>query len=295
MKYIKVKFDIADGDGVRMEEGMLLQTAKDILCQLAGNIGFDSFEDEGATVTGYVQKQLFDRPELDSILAGFPIMNLNITYEAQDAEDKNWNEAWEENGFEPITVNGKCVIHDTTHTPPHRGNGMEITIDTKQAFGTGGHETTYMIVSELLDSDVKGKRVLDCGCGTGILSILSAKLGAKDVTGYDIDEWSVSNTRHNCGLNGVGNVTVLHGDASVISTLATKFDMILANINRNILLNDMSAFKSAMSDGATLILSGFYEQDADMLINSAERLGLKTVKRETRHQWCMLVFENAGV
>ena len=295
MKYIKVKFDIADGDGVRMEEGLLLQTAKDILCQLAGNIGFDSFEDEGATVTGYVQKQLFDRPELDSILAGFPIMNLNITYEAQDAEDKNWNEAWEENGFEPITVNGKCVIHDTTHTPPHRGNGMEITIDTKQAFGTGGHETTYMIVSELLDSDVKGKRVLDCGCGTGILSILSAKLGAKDVTGYDIDEWSVSNTRHNCGLNGVGNVTVLHGDASVISTLATKFDMILANINRNILLNDMSAFKSAMSDGATLILSGFYEQDADMLINSAERLGLKTVKRETRHQWCMLVFENAGV
>lgn len=293
MKYIKVKFDIADGDGVRMEEGLLLQTAKDILCQLAGNIGFDSFEDEGATVTGYVQKQLFDRPELDSILAGFPIMNLNITYEAQDAEDKNWNEAWEENGFEPITVNGKCVIHDTTHTPPHRGNGMEITIDTKQAFGTGGHETTYMIVSELLDSDVKGKRVLDCGCGTGILSILSAKLGAKDVTGYDIDEWSVSNTRHNCGLNGVGNVTVLHGDASVISTLATKFDMILANINRNILLNDMSAFKSAMSDGATLILSGFYEQDADMLINSAERLGLKTVKRETRHQWCMLVFENA--
>ena len=168
MKYIKVKFDIADGDGVRMEEGLLLQTAKDILCQLAGNIGFDSFEDEGATVTGYVQKQLFDRPELDSILAGFPIMNLNITYEAQDAEDKNWNEAWEENGFEPITVNGKCVIHDTTHTPPHRGNGMEITIDTKQAFGTGGHETTYMIVSELLDSDVKGKRVLDCGCGTGI-------------------------------------------------------------------------------------------------------------------------------
>ena len=294
MKYIKVKFDIADGDGVRMEEGLLLQTAKDILCQLAGNIGFDSFEDEGATVTGYVQKQLFDRPELDSILAGFPIMNLNITYEAQDAEDKNWNEAWEENGFEPITVNGKCVIHDTTHTPPHRGNGMEITIDTKQAFGTGGHETTYMIVSELLDSDVKGKRVLDCGCGTGILSILSAKLGAKDVTGYDIDEWSVSNTRHNCGLNGVGNVTVLHGDASVISTLATKFDMILANINRNILMNDMPAFKSAMSDGATLILSGFYEQDADMLINSAERLRLKTVKRETRHQWCMLVFENAG-
>ena len=151
------------------------------------------------------------------------------------------------------------------------------------------------VIKAVLDyySDVKGKRVLDCGCGTGILSILSAKLGAKDVTGYDIDEWSVSNTRHNCGLNGVGNVTVLHGDASVISTLATKFDMILANINRNILLNDMSAFKSAMSDGATLILSGFYEQDADMLINSAERLGLKTVKRETRHQWCMLVFENA--
>ena len=290
MKYIKVKFDIADGDGVRMEEGLLLQTAKDILCQLAGNIGFDSFEDEGATVTGYVQKQLFDRPELDSILAGFPIMNLNITYEAQDAEDKNWNEAWEENGFEPITVNGKCVIHDTTHTPPHRGNGMEITIDTKQAFGTGGHETTYMIVSELLDSDVKGKRVLDCGCGTGILSIIAAKLGAESVTGYDIDEWSVDNTRHNCALNGVANVEAVHGDASVIGTMERSFDLVVANINRNILLDDMPSFKAAMACNSTLILSGFYMKDAGMLAEKAEGLGLELVGSDTRNDWCMLVF-----
>ena len=157
--------------------------------------------------------------------------------------------------------------------------------------GTGGHETTYMIVSELLDNDINGLQVLDCGCGTGILSIVSAKLGAKNVTGYDIDEWSTENTKHNCIINGITNVSILHGNANVINTLETEFDIVLANINRNILLNDMPQFKHAMRDGAKLILSGFYEKDAEMLINKAEELKLKLDKKKTKNDWCMLVFK----
>lgn len=217
--------------------------------------------------------------------------NIKITYKIEEAEDKNWNETWEEKGFEPIVVNNKCVIHDTMHNNTGNGNLIDITIDAKQAFGTGGHETTYMMVSELLDNDINGLQVLDCGCGTGILSIVSAKLGAKNVTGYDIDEWSTENTKHNCIINGITNVSILHGNANVINTLETEFDIVLANINRNILLNDMPQFKHAMRDGAKLILSGFYEKDAEMLINKAEELKLKLDKKKTKNDWCMLVFK----
>ena len=290
MKYLKTTFTVTYGNGGGIKDETLLQTAKDILCQLAGTAGFESFEEEGDTVTGYVQKGVFDKGALDDSLSFFPIENVNITYETQEAEDKNWNEAWEETGFEPISVNGKCVIHDTMHRAAVTEGMLDITIDAKQAFGTGTHETTYMIVNRLLSCDLKGKRVLDCGCGTGILSIIAAKLGAESVTGYDIDEWSVDNTRHNCALNGVANVEAVHGDASVIGTMEKSFDLVVANINRNILLDDMPSFKAAMAGNSMLILSGFYGKDAGMLAEKAEGLGLELVGSDTRNDWCMLVF-----
>ena len=286
MKYIQAIFTVTCDTAT-------LQTAKDLLCALAGEAGFEAFEDHGTTVTGYAQKELFSDEILNGTLRPFPIDGVEISYSIADAEYKNWNSAWEEQGFAPITIDGRCVVHDTQHLPDSIPDGaFDVTIDTKQAFGTGNHETTAMIISRLLDTDLKDKSVLDCGCGTGILSIVAAKAGAESVTGYDIDEWSVENTMHNCAINGITNVRAMKGDASVINEFDRKFDIVMANINRNILLADMPAFKQAMAEDGTLILSGFYEADADMLTAKAETLGLKETKRAVKNNWCMLVFKN---
>ena len=294
MKYIKATFTITDINGKAINNIIMLQTAKDLLCEIAGRAGFESFEDENNIVYGYIQKELFDKDLLDNNIQFIPLNNIKISYILQDIKDKNWNEAWEETGFEPIIIKNKCIIHDTIHAgAPNLNNILDIIIDTKQAFGTGNHETTFMIANRLFDIDIYGKSILDCGCGTGILSIISSKLGAKQVTGYDIDEWSVENTKHNCTLNNEKNIKVLHGDADIISSLDSKYDIVLANINRNILLHDMPKFKLAMVPNATLILSGFYMQDEDLLINKAKELNIKETRRYTKNNWCMLEFINA--
>ena len=294
MKYIKATFTITDINGKAINNIIMLQTAKDLLCEIAGRAGFESFEDENNIVYGYIQKELFDKDLLDNNIQFIPLNNIKISYILQDIKDKNWNEAWEETGFEPIIIKNKCIIHDTIHAgTPNLNNILDIIIDTKQAFGTGNHETTFMIANRLFDIDIYGKSILDCGCGTGILSIISSKLGAKQVTGYDIDEWSVENTKHNCTLNNEKNIKVLHGDADIISSLDSKYDIVLANINRNILLHDMPKFKLAMVPNATLILSGFYMQDEDLLINKAKELNIKETRRYTKNNWCMLEFINA--
>lgn len=293
MKYLKTKFIITDGNAHNIEEETLMQAARDILCDIAGSAGFESFEEEQHGVTGYVQKQLFSKEALDECIRLFPIENINISYDIQDAEDKNWNKPWEEQGFEPIDIDGKCIIHDTLHPTESKDRNkiLDITIDAEQAFGTGNHETTYMIIKELLDCDIKDKDVLDCGCGTGILSITAAKLGAKSITGYDIDEWSVRNTIRNCNLNDVSNIEVLLGNADILNGITEMYDIVLANINRNILLSDMTAFKLKMTDNAILILSGFYKQDSVILTRKAKSLGLSLIKAENKNDWCMLKFK----
>lgn len=294
MKYLEVKFCITDNQGRNIDDEMLLQAAKDILCDFSGNAGFESFEDVMSTVTGYVQTQNFNKEVLDECLNNFPIDDIQITYNVEDAEDKNWNAAWEEQGFKPILIENKCIIHDKNNVPQlvEDENLLNITIDTEQAFGTGNHETTYMIINELFNTELKDKLFLDCGCGTGILSIVASKLGAKVVTAYDIDEWSVRNTTHNCTLNNVENVSVLLGNSNVLKDIKDKYDVITANINRNILLADMHMFKQKMSAGAVLILSGFYTSDTEILVEKAKSLKLTLIDNNSKNNWCMLKFKN---
>ena len=281
MKYYEVDFTIVPCS----------QDAQDILSALAGEAGFETFEETATGLKGYVQQTLFDEDALQQVLDGFPFENVSLSYSIQEAEDKDWNEQWEQEGFEPIVVrDGKLVIHDGRHLPNNTAE-VQIEIDAHLAFGTGTHETTRMICGMLLDMQLNGLRVLDCGCGTGILGICALKLGAASCVGYDIDEWSADNTRHNAVINRVDDhLTTLCGDASVLSGFDAEFNLVMANINRNILLNDMEHFHSVMAPGAQLILSGFYKNDCALLESKAQTLGLSLKDTHTDGDWACLLF-----
>ena len=278
MKYFEAEFVISP----------LSPDATDLLAAIAGEAGFESFEETPTGLKGYVQQQLFDQSTLQTALADFPFDNVDITYTIREAEDRDWNEQWEQEGFDPIVLPG-LVIHDGRHLPETTAD-ISIEIYARLAFGTGTHETTRMICAELIQHQ-RVARVLDCGTGTGILSICALKLGATEAVGYDIDEWSVDNARHNAVINRVDDrFTSLLGDASILNKVEGTFDLVLANINRNILLADMPAFKQKMAPGATLILSGFYTADCPMLIDKAATLGLTLQKQKEDHDWACLVF-----
>ena len=286
MKYFEVEFTLSPYSA----------DASDVLSAMAGEVGFESFEETADGLLGYVQQSFFSEAALQEVIADFPFDGVSIKYEIREAEDRDWNETWEQEGFEPIVLPG-LIIHDGHHLPadefslhtPH-STLLDIEIDAHQAFGTGTHETTRMICTELIQHP-RVARVLDCGTGTGILSICALKLGATEAIGYDIDEWSVDNARHNAVINHVDDrFTSLLGDATILNKVEGTFDLVLANINRNILLADMPAFRQKMAPGATLILSGFYTADSPMLIEKAATLGLTLQQQKEDHDWACLVF-----
>ena len=282
MKYYEVKFSVKP----------LNSDACDLLAAMTGEAGFETFENTEDGLTGYVQQSLFDQQVLDGILLSFPIPDVNISYTINKAEDRDWNEQWEQEGFDPITVGNRLVIHDGRHLPHFDSNSapapVTIEIDAHLAFGTGTHETTQMVCDTLINTDLTNKRILDCGCGTGILGITAMKFGARECVSYDIDEWSVDNTRHNAVINNV-EVTPLLGDASILNKVEGLFDIVVANINRNILLQDMPAFRQKMATGAKLILSGFYTEDIPLLTEKAATLGLSITAQREAHGWACIV------
>lgn len=283
MRYYQVTFHIEPDT----------QDARDILSALSADAGFESFTEQDDKLCGFVNVESFDKDALNKAIEDFPIPGVKVEYELKECEDKDWNEEWERSGFEPIVIGGRCIVYDVNNGLDEnlaQHADLKIGIDAHQAFGTGTHETTQMIVETLLDNNLEGKRVLDCGCGTGILGIVAAKLGAKEVVGYDIDDWSVRNTEHNAELNGV-SIDVLEGDKRVLSHVSGMFDVVLANINRNILLADMDAYVDVMNGDGTLILSGFYESDVEMLLQKATELGLSEVGRKSLNNWCCLVLK----
>ena len=291
MKYYEVDFTMKP----------CTQDAQDILSALAGEAGFETFEETATGLKGYVQQALFDEDTLQQVLEGFPFENVTLSYSIQEAEDKDWNEQWEQEGFEPISINlppskgkGNLIIHDGRHLPSDNNlqpSSIMIEIAAHLAFGTGTHETTRMICGILLDMQLDGLRVLDCGCGTGILGICALKVGAASVVGYDIDEWSADNTRHNAVINRVDDrLTALCGDANVLSGFSAEFNVVLANINRNILLNDMERFRNVMAPHAQLVLSGFYKNDCALLESKAQTLGLSLKATRSDGDWACLLF-----
>ena len=288
MKYFVANFKIEC-------EAELMQPARELLSAAACEAGFEAFEDTDDGLLGYVQRPMYDKEALDAAIADYMPEGAAVSYAVEEVPDQNWNQGWEDEGFEPIGVSDSLVIYDAKHTDREMFAGddgvMRIFIEARNAFGTGRHQTTRMILRRLLAMDVQGKSVLDCGCGTGILGITASRLGANPVLGYDIDEWSADNAQHNAALNGVENMSVMLGDASVLNNVAECFDVVIANINRNILIADMSAFRAHMKQGAQLILSGFYEADVPMIEAAAKEHGLSLCDVVTDEEWACALFK----
>lgn len=288
MKYFVANFKIEC-------EAELMQPARELLSAAACEAGFEAFEDTDDGLLGYVQRPMYDKEALDAAIADYMPEGAAVSYAVEEVPDQNWNQGWEDEGFEPIGVSDNLVIYDAKHTDREMFAGddgvMRIFIEARNAFGTGTHQTTRMILRRLFAMDVQGKSVLDCGCGTGILGITASRLGANPVLGYDIDEWSADNAQHNAALNGVENMSVMLGDASVLDNVEDRFDIVIANINRNILIADMPAFRAHMKEGAQLILSGFYEADMPMIEAAAKEHGLSLCDVVTDEEWACALFK----
>ena len=282
MKYYETEFNIKGNDA-------LMQDSCDLLAAMAGEAGYESFEETDCGLKGYIQQDLYDEEALKQIIGDFPFEDMTITHVTREAEYRDWNEQWENEGFSPIFITDDCVVHDGRHMPDTPAKTM-VEIDAKLAFGTGTHDTTKMVARQLIEANPEGKSLLDCGCGTGILGIIALKYGAEKVVGYDIDEWSADNARHNAVINGVGDsYDARLGDAAILDS-SMSFDIILANINRNILIADMPIWRPLMKKGGKLIVSGFYAEDVNKLTAKAEELALALESHQNEGEWHCLVF-----
>lgn len=269
-----------------------LEPYRDLLIYSLGDEGpYDSFENTNQGLKAYVPTADYDEVFLEQALDEVRQMDVECTCTVNELPDKDYNEEWERQ-HQAVLVEGFCYVRAPFH--PHRNDvKYEIEIEPKMSFGTAHHATTYLMLSLLEAEPVEGRRVLDMGSGTGVLAILAAMKGAAYVEAIDIDEWAFRNAQENFERNGV-NVTPLLGDASLLTT-DKSFDIILANINRNILLRDMQAYARVLKMGGTLLLSGFYEHDVEVLRDKAESLGLRLVQQKSRNEWTALKLVNVGV
>ena len=271
------------------------EVAQDILSALLAEAGFESFvPEEDGTLKAYVQQTLYEEEAVKGIAADFPLPGVHLAFTLSEAEDKDWNEAWEQEGFEPICIDHRLAICDTHHGEVEAER--RIFIHPRQAFGTGSHQTTRMILSQLLELPLEGLKVVDAGCGTGILGFLCLMQGAASVLAYDIDDWSVANTHDNALLNFSpeeldGRLEVRLGDVGCLAG-EEHCDLLIANINRNILLHDLPHFARVLrNSGSHILLSGFYATDIPSLLEEAGRHGFCLESQRTDGEWAMLVLK----
>jgi len=274
MNYIEVNFTIEPYE----------EFISDVLCSELGEIGFDSFVPNENGIDAFILSKLFDESKLRDLLSDFSF-EVSIDYNITEIESKNWNEEWEKHYFEPIVIGNDCVIHSSFHKDVPKAK-YDIVIDPKMAFGTGHHETTSLVIAELLKMELEGKSLLDMGCGTAVLAILAAMRGAKDIVAIDIDTWCTDNSIENIAVNKIEGIDVQLGGAELLTGL--HFDIVLANINRNILLADMEHYSACLTSGGELFMSGFYVEDIPLIEAEANRNGLKLVDYKEKNNWAVV-------
>jgi len=260
------------------------ETARDILTSHLSDVGFDGFEEEKNGLYAYILSEKFDSKKVKKIsfkLDGKPV---DIQFSEKILREKNWNKEWEKK-FKPIVVSDKCIIRASFHETDDKFE-YDLVIDPKMSFGTGHHETTHLVIKTMLNMSFIGKNVLDMGCGTGVLAILAKKMGAKQVMAVDNDEWAYFNCVDNCKTNNVTEIEVKLGNAS--STGNQIFDIIIANINRNVLVADMDKYAKKLKKGGVTILSGFYFEDIKIIKEKAEKYGLRLISFDEMNKWAMV-------
>lgn len=262
------------------------ETATDILAQFLSEIGYESFVADDKGLMAYVKNELFDKNAVNDIITSFPIQGIKMDVADVFVEGRDWNSEWEQHYFKPIIVDNQCVIHSSFHRDIPEAR-YDIVIDPKMAFGTGHHQTTSLIIARLLKMELDGKSLIDMGTGTGILAILAAMRGATPVTAIEIDPMVHVNAVENVRLNGHPEIEVILGDASALDNI-NPADILLANINRNIIVGDMGSYAAALKPGGIMILSGFYEEDIPVVAEAAHRYGLKQVNYTSRDRWASL-------
>jgi len=263
-------------------------TNREIISALLSQMEFNSFTDTEQGIKAYIQEDLFNELDMNNVLSSTKSVFSEFDYSTSLIEDENWNANWERD-FNPIEVTEDCFIRAPFHTSESKYK-YELVIEPKMSFGTGHNSTTTLIMKLILDMDLHNKTVLDMGCGTGILAILSSLKGAKNILAIDIDEWAYKNTIENIGINNTKNILVKEGDVQLIKN--ERFDIILANINRNILLQDMDKYVQSLNSNGVLIMSGFYTQDFSDIKEKANQLNLKYEKHIEENNWVSVKLKN---
>ena len=285
MKYYECNFSFTLPPALG-DDALTAETVADVLAVELGEIGFDAFVPDSDSLTAYIPQHQYDAEKLEALLREFA---LPVTIQASPPElleDRDWNEEWEKNYFRPLVIDNRCIIHASFHSVPTHYI-YSITIDPRMSFGTGNHPTTHLMLAGLLDLDVTNLSVLDMGCGTGVLAILAAMKGASRVTAVDVDQWAVDNAADNIRLNSVEQIEVHLGDADLLPNLG-KFDIILANINRNVLLNDLHLYAASLNPNGQILMSGFYTDDVPLLTNESTRHHLTITSVADRDDWAMI-------
>ncbi|MBK0368399.1 50S ribosomal protein L11 methyltransferase [Flavobacterium agrisoli] len=263
------------------------ELGSEILIAELGELAFESFTETETGISAFIKKELWE----ENILEDVYILNsdeFTITYTVEEIDQVNWNEEWEKN-FEPIDVDGKCHVRAPFH--PKTNAEFDIVIEPKMSFGTGHHETTHMMIQHLLETEVSNLKTLDMGCGTAILAILAEMKGAQPIDAIDIDNWCYLNSIENAERNNCQHISVYEGDAALLE--GKDYDLIIANINRNILLNDMERYVACLNPKGILLLSGFYEEDIPFIDESCTQKGLRYVKKFQRNNWVSLKYVNS--